>query len=120
MNSDTPDWLDLDVRTLSLEHSVKSVVQAHAERMEYELQGAWRAGYDYLHVYREGGGLARQDLTEQVTLGQYVFPAHSEQPPKPPQLRYEYTYDLTSVPDHVIRAAVRGELDEYEQLNPDR
>ena len=102
---------------LSIQSGIEKIARQHAERMEYELRGAWRAGYDYLHVYDElpNGGT---DTPEQLlSVTQYVFPSNVEKPPRPPQLRYAYTYDLTSVPDHVLRNAIRGELDSYERID---
>ena len=78
--------------------------KAFAERIEQELRGAWRAGYDYVHVYDE---LPSGEPGETFTLRQYVLPSNGEQPPRPPELQYRHTYDLTSVSDAEIRAAIR-------------
>ena len=74
--------------------------------MEYELRGAWRAGYDYVHVYDEPPTV---DPDQPFTIRQYALPSNGEQPPRPPELQYRYTYDLTSVSDAELRAAIRSD-----------
>jgi hypothetical protein len=79
-----------------------------AERMEYELRAAWRAGYDYVHVYGDGPGDIRSvELDEQFSVTQYILPSNQKQPPRPQTREYRYTYDLTSVSDAEIREAIR-------------
>jgi len=100
------EFESMSVEDLSLSNAVDDAAAAVAERMEKELHGAWRAGYDYLHVYREAGGLTTQELSEQVSITQYVLPSNNEHPIRPDELAYEYTYDIGCVPDHVIREMV--------------
>lgn len=121
---------DFDLRQIDLEQWAADLIdfediagnlterlsQQYAERRDRELHGAWRAGYDYLHVYQEPAthSLAREPLAESFTMSHYVLPSNNQHPTTPDSLEYHHTYDIGSVPDHVIRAAVRGELDEYE------
>lgn len=96
-----------------MSEAVERAVGELAEHLEYELRGAWRAGYDYLHVYDEPPGQTwgSDDFAEAFTLRQYVYPANDGVPrPDPDDLIYRHSYDLTSVPDDVMRAAVRGDL----------
>lgn len=120
------DPTDMDIHELAKQLSdtvhadvlntrMQDAVDAHRERLEKELMGAWRAGYDYLHVYdnmpaREDVGRGKFEIT------QGVIPSNREEPPKSRGCVYRYTYDLTSVPDHVLRAAARGELEEYKRV----
>lgn len=103
-------------RTIS--DMVGKFTEEFAEQMAYELRGAWRAGYDYLHVYDAPGPAGPWDdteLKERLTVRQYVYPSHKGAPrPSPDALVYRYTYDLTSVPDDVIRSVIRGETDPTE------
>lgn len=94
-----------------LTDAAKTATGKIMEQMEYELRGAWRAGFDYVHVYDKMGTLARSEMGEQFSLSQYVLPANHHRPPDPPGLTYRYTYDLTAVPDETIRRAIRGEVD---------
>jgi len=114
------DYYDMNLGDLSAE-----VTKEFNERLEYEILGAWRAGYDFLHVYEEDTlstqPLGTVDMVEDaLTFSQYVLPSNNEHPIRPDGVAYAYTYDLTSVPDHVMRAAARGELDKYERINTDQ
>jgi len=91
-----------------------NVVREQADRMERELRGAWRAGYDHLHVYDEVDNklLGRDTPDMALSLTRAVLPGYEGDPrPDPPGYAYRFTYDLTSVPDEEIRAAIRGEVD---------
>lgn len=91
--------------------SVGRVAEAMVERLEYELRGAWRVGYDYLHVYDDPSPLAR-DGPETFTVSMYFYPGNEGVPRADPEnLVYRYSYDLTSVPDDVLRQAIRGDID---------
>jgi hypothetical protein len=72
-----------------------------AERMDKELRGAWRAGYDYLHVYDalDCNGLR----SDSFTIKQYILPSNVEQPPRPDFAAYQHTYILD---DDVMREAI--------------
>jgi hypothetical protein len=99
---------------------LRKQTRAYSERMEKELHGAWRAGYDYAHVYNHLH-IADPTRMDPYTVRQYVLPSNTQAPPKTtPDMDYSYTYDLTEVPDHVIRAAIKGELEKYERINTDR
>jgi len=94
-----------DIDTLARE-ATRTATRALAERLEYELRGAWRAGYDYLHVYDDHGE-PTPTASEYFTVRQYVLPSTRAEPPMPSDRRYLYTYDIGSVPDDEIRAAIR-------------
>lgn len=116
-----PPEFQMDVDTLALDTGIDDAVEALHERLEKELLGAWRAGYDYLHVYNDHGTepLGREGLSERYTINQYVLPGHSERPVRPDSLAYAYTYDLSDVPFGVMRSALRGELDKYDRIAVD-
>lgn len=85
--------------------AAEKAAEAMAERMEYELRGAWRAGYDRLDVYDEIYGMGGFD--PDLTITQYVHPAHEGDPrPSPDGLVYRHSYDLTSVDDETIMDAI--------------
>lgn len=118
------DYTQLDIAELAADligtkdiagNATERLSQQYAERMDKELHGAWRAGYDYLHVYQEPQthSLARESLTESFTMSHYVLPSNNDHPTTPDNLQYSYTYDIGSVPDHVIRAAIRGDISDY-------
>ena len=90
--------------------TLEQTQQAIADRLEKELRGAWRAGYDYLHVY--GPRLGEFNRDEIFMIRQGVIPSDREHPPvrSTEDWVYSYTYDLTSVPDGLLRQAIRGEL----------
>jgi len=98
--------------TDALRQAVNGVARGQAERMERELRGAWRAGYDHLHVYDEVDNklLGRDTPDMALSLTRAVFPGYEGDPrPDPPGYAYRFSYDLTSVPDEEIRRAIRGE-----------
>ena len=80
--------------------AIRKAAEAHTEYLEKELRGAWRAGYDYLHVYSKP-----KTSIEELSLVTYVLPSN-DAPPRPPSLTYDVTYDLASVPDDVIRKMI--------------
>jgi hypothetical protein len=93
-----------------LDSIASDVAIAHAERLEYELRGAWRAGYDYVHVYQESPTprpLASESLEGWSPPTRYVLPSDRQGRPDPNGLDYQHTYDLTSVPDGVLQEAIR-------------
>ena len=83
---------------------IEQAVREITERLEYELRGAWRVGYDYVHIYDEPPSPPESGS---FALRQYVLPTDLERPPRPPELIYRYTYDLNSVSDEEIREAIR-------------
>lgn len=94
-----------------LDDALASAIESMNEQMERELRGAWRAGYDYLHVYEPVQPLARQELTNTLSLKQFVLPTDYQHAPRPDGTRYLYTYDIGAVPDTVIRAAIQAAAD---------
>jgi len=88
-----------------LTEAVEGAGRAFQERLEWELRGAWRAGYDWLHVYEPIQELAR------VAPGDFsvtfrILPSHSKTRPSPDELRYLHSYDLRDVSAAEVRAAV--------------
>ena len=92
-----------------IQEATTRVAEAFAERLEYELRGAWRAGYDYVHVYDEDPAkrLSRE-LGDSFSVSQYVLPSNQKIPPRPDTRRYRHTYDLTSASDAEIRERIRN------------
>ena len=87
--------------------AVAEAMQVLQAEMEQEIRGAWRAGYDYLHVFEKNplyDGVNRNDPT--VTLTRYTYPSNSDNPTalEHDGIVYCYSYDFDSIPDHVIRA----------------
>jgi len=107
---------------LSVESVVSDAVDAWHERLEKELFGAWRAGYEYLHIYRDAPQpLGQRSLADTSVLGgRYVVPSHSHRPLLRDErdFQYEHTYNLTEIPDHIMRAAWNDDLEKYERLDP--
>jgi len=92
--------------------AVRSAVKAQTERLERELRGAWRAGYDYVHVYNPvAPGSVSSEPLEALTLKMVVHPSNRERPVLLDVYRYSYTYDLTNADDRRIREAVRMQDD---------
>lgn len=89
--------------------SVDDATRRIAEREEYTLRGAWRAGYDYVHVYRPDTTppLGRGGLTDTFSLPTNVLDPTNDPEPNGHWGRYLYTYDIGGVPDAEIRAAIR-------------
>lgn len=71
---------------------IDNVAKGFNEQLERELWGAWRAGYDYLHVYSNQESM--YEPSESFSISMLIFPAYSEKPPKPGDLIYHYTYVL--------------------------
>lgn len=85
-------------------------MEEYNQRLEYELRGAWMAGFDYVHIYREteepiGPGT---ELSQALTFRRWVFPTNLRNPPDPPEREYEHTYDLAEADDDAIREAMRN------------
>lgn len=90
--------------TTDLSDLREELLRAIAERKDYALRGAWRAGYDYVHVYQPiaPGALAREPLDEFTVQADILWPSNVEEPPGGIG-NYLYTYDLTAVSDAEIR-----------------
>lgn len=65
------------------------------EWLEYELLGAWRSGFNYLHYYTSSD-LSTADLQAAA------FPSYSETPPNPRGYDYVETYVLEDVTRQAI------------------
>jgi len=106
----------------SLESLVTDAADAWHERLEKELFGAWRAGYDYLHIYAdEPEPLGREPLANATVLGtRYVIPSRNREPMLRDHsgIQYLHTYNFETIPDHVMRAAWNDDLEKYERLDP--
>lgn len=87
---------------------MERATRAMAERLDYELRGAWRAGYDYVHVYDEPPSPPESGT---FALRRYVLPTDEERPPRPSSLIYRYTYNIGSTPDEAIRETIRRHVD---------
>lgn len=98
-----PDSEDIEFNTDALDTAVVEAVAAVNEHLEYELRGAWRAGYDYVHLYDEPPAVGQDDpLGEQPAIRWWVLPSNEEQPPRPDGRRYRHTYDLAAVSDETV------------------
>lgn len=93
--------------------AIDDAMRTVQEQMDYEVRGAWRAGYDYLHVFEENPlhdvALGTRDLSEEaVTFTQYTYPSDSDEPKRLEHdgIVYSYSYDFTATPDHVIRGMI--------------
>lgn len=85
--------------------AINAVFETIAARDERELRAAWRAGYDRLDVYKKSAPLGRNP--GQVTLDRTYVPRRDVDPRRDPSgWQYAFSYDLTSVPDDVIRDAL--------------
>jgi hypothetical protein len=96
------------------EEPIAEAAESMAERLEKELRGAWRAGYDRVDVYDDMPTNAEVQ-SMQWSISQYAHPANDGDPrPNPDGMVYRYSYDLTSASDEKFRQAIRGELDVLE------
>lgn len=92
-----------------LSDAARRLSQQAARRIEYEIRGAWRAEYDYVHVYRapsgvsSPGGVARFKIRKPL-----VRPSQSaEHASSIGEYQYVYSYDLTSISETGTVEAVR-------------
>lgn len=85
-------WID-GVDSIIIEAHSK-LTRRFAERLEYELRGAYRAGYNYLHVHQEPVS-APPTFVNPLGGKTYFVPAYSAQPPFPNH--NTQTYDLTEI-----------------------
>jgi len=84
----------------------EQAARATQEQLEKELIGAWRAGYDWLHLYKElPGAFVHKPLSESVTLTYRVLPTDSPRPPRPDELHYIRSYDLRDVERPMVELA---------------
>lgn len=81
--------------------ALDELLDAYNDRLEKELRGAWRAGYNYLHVYAKR---APTDVpSDMYSIRNAVLPTDVERLPEPEGWVYEHTYDIGGVPDDVVR-----------------
>lgn len=68
---------------------IDEIAKASVEQLEYEILGAWRAGYDYLHV-------CERPNTHSFGYKRRVKPSNREKPPRTYRKRSwsVETYDL--------------------------
>lgn len=110
MNFDIPDGYGPDIDTSVTDGITKRI----AERREYALRGAWMHGYHYVHVFDTPTELTTFEQGNPTVKLPLFVPAYDASHPREYAGRkYNYTYDLKSVPDDVIKAAIDGELQEY-------
>jgi hypothetical protein len=77
------------------------VAQAMNERLEKEVIGAWRAGYEYLHVHHPIQTTNYEPISK-FTVRYKVLP--SNQPAADPDGTYSYSFDLSDLnPELVAR-----------------
>jgi hypothetical protein len=100
-----------------LNQRLNDAVSSLHEQLEKELHGAWRAGYNYLHVYSKNpmfDGLDQTPPVENaVAFTYYVYPSDSANAKALEHngIQYAYSYDFTTIPDHIVKAAIDGTLD---------
>lgn len=92
---DTPDLLTT---------AVESAAESIADRLDYELRAAWRAGYDYLDVIHDPY-TALHHPDDAFRIGMYVWPHSNPEQDWPPRYRVE-RYDLRTVTSEEMRAAL--------------
>ena len=76
----------------------KRLGEQATRRMEYELRGAWRAGYDYVHVYHAPSGISSPGgLARFRFRGPLALPSQStDHANSIGEYEYAYTWDLTN------------------------
>lgn len=90
-----------DLQTDALMRATK----AHVQREEYHVLGAWRAGYDYLHVFRPIPEFTPGDFS--VPLPKYLPSDTAEHPGDVGKYSYAMTYALCETDDEEIKRALR-------------
>lgn len=91
------------------EDATEAYIEAYQRKLDRHLRGAWRAGYDYLHIYTEGQAyeLSREVDASPFKMDTVVFPSNTKRRPNPDGYRYMHTYDIASADDDEIRRVVR-------------
>lgn len=84
-----------ELTTTAIEKAASEATRKLHERLEKEILGAWRADYDYLHVYNthdiEGG-------TERFAVSQAVYPSDcASPPPRLGEYHYKHSYELAGL-----------------------
>lgn len=86
--------------------AIEEIARSMSERLDKEIVGAWRAGYDYLHVYDNVGQMGTYE--DQVPMGGFmvkkgVLPSNTKKAISTGDWVYRYTYELN---DEEIREAM--------------
>lgn len=88
-----------------------SIIRNIRENIERDIHGAWRAGYDFLHIYRSKIHCGKHDMElEDTILKIYTYPSNRKTPPDVEGLNYKYTHDLKSVDNCRILEAINSEF----------
>lgn len=83
-----------------VQEAAADMMAAHRDRLERELEAAWRAGYPYLYVVTD---------TRPTAVGARIFlPSYHERMPHEPYYRVE-RYDLESVSDTAVQRVLNNE-----------
>lgn len=91
-----------------LQSATREASREMARQLEYELLGAWRAGYDYVHHYIDMTYVSGGDAFEfRMRFRQYVLPSNTTERPSPDGKRYVDTYVLKGVDPEEIREAMQ-------------
>lgn len=77
--------------------AMEQAVSAMTERLDKELRGAYRAGYDYLYVGNPRTPLVQRGDVQSFKLRLAVMPSNSEQSPLPEREYVVSQYDLTDL-----------------------
>lgn len=88
-------------------NALTHAAEAHFKREEYHVLGAWRAGYDYVHVFWPAPTLAPGEFS--MPTPEYIPSNTAEHPRQASGLEAAVTYPLCEVDGaEEIRAAIRG------------
>jgi len=79
------------------DQQLEKLVENKMRRLEKELHGAWRAGYDRVHIYRDA---------DNFSFDMYAYPSMKGEHEPVAEYRYECHYDLNSASDSEVLAAV--------------
>jgi hypothetical protein len=82
--------------------ALQSAIDEMNERMEREVLGAWRAGYEYLHVYNPV--VSAYDSDDPHLFSQYVLPSNRPPLEDVGDVRYAYSFELGDVDAAEVRA----------------
>lgn len=85
--------------TTTTTDAIDALVESFVERLEYEVLGAWRAGYSFLHVYHYDSTASAGSLIMRY----YVIPSDSEKPPSATDGYRPETFDLRVIDRDMVR-----------------
>lgn len=88
-----------------MDDTIQDAITEMSAQMDYELRGAWRAGYNWLHVYDKPADRTIADTDERMLfrLSMYVHPSYQKEPPQPDDLVYRYSYELNDLSRELVR-----------------